>query len=224
MSSPRGDGHGDIRGPPFICRLARRHQDRRGHQRAVYGHSYGGLCAFGAAPLTPHLRRLVLYEGWPAVDPEPLSADAELLEDLEVLLEQGQRERLLEIVLREVVGMSDEEVAAYRAQPSWPARVAAADRFPREERAFLATPFTRDAAQRVQVPTLLLTGEKTQELWQADTVARSLPDARVAVLEGQAHTADIVAPELVAQQLLAYLEGTAGIEREVGGARPAHAS
>jgi pimeloyl-ACP methyl ester carboxylesterase len=189
---------------------------------AVYGHSYGGLCAFGAAPLTSHLSRLVLYEGWPAVDPEALSADAALLNRLEELLGQGQRERVLEIVLREVVGMSEQEVAAYRAQPSWQARVAAAELFPREERAFLATPFRRDAAQRVRVPTLLLSGEKTQELWQADTVAGFLPDVRVTVLEGQSHTADIVAPERVAEQLLRFLGERAGSDSEVAEAGAAN--
>jgi hypothetical protein len=77
---------------------------RTGSDVTVHGHSYGGLCAFGAAPLTPHLRPLLLYEGWPGVEPERLSADAELLEHLEALLEQGQRERVLEIVLRDIVG------------------------------------------------------------------------------------------------------------------------
>ena len=189
-----------------------------GSEVAVYGHSYGGLCAFGAAALTPHLRPLVLYEGWPAVDPEPLSADGRLLGHLEALLEEGRREEVLETVLREVVGMSDDEVEAYRAQPSWQARVAAADRFPREERAFMATSFTREMAQRVRVPTLLLTGEQTRQLWQPDTVASYLPDAHVAVLEGQAHSADVVAPELVAERLLAFLGTHPGVERDPAGA------
>jgi hypothetical protein len=37
-------------------------------------------------------------------------------------------------------------------------------------------------------------------------VAAVLPDARVAVLDGQTHTADIIAPELVAEQVLAFLQ------------------
>ena len=189
-----------------------------GSDVAVYGHSYGGLCALGAASLTPHLRSLVLYEGWPVVEPETLSANAELLEHLDVLLVQGERERVLETVLREVVGMSDEEVATYRSQPSWPARVAASDLFPREERAFLAAAFTHEAAQRIRVPTLLLVGDQTRELWQPDTVAASLPDARVVVLEGQAHTADIMAPALVAEQLLAFLGERSGASADAAGA------
>jgi pimeloyl-ACP methyl ester carboxylesterase len=35
----------------------------------LYGHSFGGLCAFGGATLSANVGRLVLYEGWPPVDP-----------------------------------------------------------------------------------------------------------------------------------------------------------
>ena len=35
----------------------------------VYGHSHGGIVAFGAATLTANIRKLVLYEGWPVPDP-----------------------------------------------------------------------------------------------------------------------------------------------------------
>jgi hypothetical protein len=37
------------------------------------------------------------------------------------------------------------------------------------------------------------------------TVADAVPDTRIVVLEGQAHSADFLAPELVAEKLLAFL-------------------
>jgi pimeloyl-ACP methyl ester carboxylesterase len=40
-----------------------------GSKVAVYGHSYGGNCAWGAAALTANIRALILYEGWPPVKP-----------------------------------------------------------------------------------------------------------------------------------------------------------
>lgn len=47
----------------------------------LYGHSFGGLCAFGAATLTSNVRRLVLHEGWPLVDPcRLLDADSAPME------------------------------------------------------------------------------------------------------------------------------------------------
>lgn len=36
---------------------------------SVYGHSHGGIVAFGAATLTANVHTLVLYEGWPVPDP-----------------------------------------------------------------------------------------------------------------------------------------------------------
>lgn len=40
-----------------------------GQRVDVYGHSHGGIVAFGAAALTANVRKLVLYEGWPVPDP-----------------------------------------------------------------------------------------------------------------------------------------------------------
>jgi pimeloyl-ACP methyl ester carboxylesterase len=40
-----------------------------GQPVSVYGHSHGGIVAFGAAAMTTNVRKLVLYEGWPVPDP-----------------------------------------------------------------------------------------------------------------------------------------------------------
>ncbi|HMQ33264.1 MAG TPA: alpha/beta hydrolase [Chloroflexaceae bacterium] len=174
---------------------------------AVYGSSYGGLCAFGAATRTEHISRLMLYEGWPPVNPAAFAPPTGFLERTEALLAEGKGEAVLEMVFREVVKMSEAELDAYRAHPSWPARVATAHTFPREERAFAQARFDPQQAARIAVPTLLLTGSESPDWYpEVETVAAALPDARVAVLEGQGHVADVVAPELVAAQLLAFLE------------------
>ena len=57
------------------------------------------------------------------------------------------------------------------------------------------------------VPTLLLIGSESRDpsAAAAGTVAAALPDARVVVLEGQQHLADVLAPELVAGHLLGFL-------------------
>jgi pimeloyl-ACP methyl ester carboxylesterase len=173
---------------------------------AVYGHSYGGLSAFGGATLTSNIGRLVLYEGWPPVNPAAFAPPPGFIERTEALLAESKREAVIETVSREIVKMTEEEVAAYRAHPSWPARVAAAHTFPREVRTFIETPFDAEQAAQIAAPTLLLIGSESPD-WrpEVETVAAALPDARIAVLAGQTHTADIVAPELVAEQVLAFL-------------------
>jgi pimeloyl-ACP methyl ester carboxylesterase len=107
---------------------------------------------------------------------------------------------------RELAHMTDEEIAAYRAQPSWPARVAAAHTIPREMRVTDAAALDPDQAARITVPTLLLVGGDSPA-WrsEAGSLAAALPDARVAVLGGQGHAADALAPELVAETILPFV-------------------
>lgn len=171
----------------------------------VLGHSYGGECAWGAATMTSNLRRLVLYEGWPPVDPAALAFWEQAAQRLEPLLEAGDREAALETFYREIVNLSDDELAAVKAQPTWPARVAAVHTAIRELRA--STVFDPDQATRITIPVLMLVGGDSPEplRHEPESLAAVLPDARIGVLDGQQHVAHRLAPELVARHLLAFL-------------------
>lgn len=172
----------------------------------VYGHSHGGLCAFGAATLTRNVCRLVLYEGWPAVDPSRHVFPRALEERLDALLATGAYDAAVEALFRHF-GSTDEEVRGLRAQPAWQARVAAAHTITREVRAIGQAPFDPHQVARITVPTLLLTGTDSPDPAVADlpAVADALPDARVVVMEGQGHLADVLAPETFAGHVLAFL-------------------
>src|SRR5262245_3519301 len=61
----------------------------------VYGHSYGGECAFGAALLTSNVRSLLLYEGWPPVMPEKLKFPTGVEQRLDALVASGEPEAAL---------------------------------------------------------------------------------------------------------------------------------
>jgi pimeloyl-ACP methyl ester carboxylesterase len=54
---------------------------------------------------------------------------------------------------------------------------------------------------------LLVTGENSADPARADieAVAAALPDARIVVLEGQEHVADVLVPEVFAGQVLGFL-------------------
>jgi pimeloyl-ACP methyl ester carboxylesterase len=175
----------------------------------LYGHSFGGLCAFGGATLTANLGRLVLYEGWPPVDPAGRELPPSVSGRLDALLTQGDHDAVVETMFREVVRMPAAELAALRAQPAWPARVAAAPALVRELRAIAQVAFDPALAARITVPTLLLTGSDSRDPFAADTraVAAALPDARVVVLEGQQHVGDILDPEGFAGHLVGFLQG-----------------
>lgn len=173
----------------------------------VYGHSYGGNCAFGAALLTPNIRRLVLYEGWPPVKPELLDFPPEVEERLDALVTAGDREAALETFMRDVVKVPEEEIAHFKTQPIWQARAAAVHTITREIRAFFDHTFDPVEGARITVPVLVLTGADSPDEIKDDpeTVAAALPNARLAVLEGQQHLADVLAPEIFAEHLLAFL-------------------
>lgn len=179
----------------------------------VLGHSFGGLCAFGAALLTGNVRRLVLYEGWPLADPGVVAMPRDVADRLDVLLEAGEDEAALELFYRAVVGMSDSELDTYRSSPVWTERVATARTITREDRAVAEGILSPGLAAAVTVPVLLLVGSDSSELLTGDyeAVAAALPDARVSVLDGQAHLAHRLAPQLLAGQVLAFLrEGVTG--------------
>ncbi|HEY5855806.1 MAG TPA: alpha/beta hydrolase [Aldersonia sp.] len=173
----------------------------------VIGHSYGGNVAFEAATDTANIRRLVLYEGWPPPNPADRSFAPEVLQELETLLARGQRDRMLELFFREQVKMTDEEIAEIEAAPTWPARLNAAGTVPRELRAFADCAFDPAAAARITVPVLLLVGSESPAEIRADpeVVAAALPDARMGVLDGQAHVAQLTAPEKFADAVRAFL-------------------
>ncbi len=170
----------------------------------VYGHSGGASFALGAAPLTTNLRRLALYE--PALDPGALLPDG-LPERIDALLAAGDPDAVVETFCRAVLHMDDDAIATYRAQPSWPARVAAAHTLPRELRSAPDGFFDRRRLTQVTVPVALLQGSQTPEGFKValGELAATLPDAQVADLEGQGHTADVLAPHLVAEELTTFL-------------------
>ncbi|MFD4420910.1 alpha/beta fold hydrolase [Agromyces sp. NPDC058484] len=173
----------------------------------LLGHSYGGNVAFGAALRTSNLRRLVLYEGWPVPDVADRTMAPDILAHLDDLLAHGRRAEALEAFFREMVQVTEEEIANIKASPAWSARVAAAPTVPRELRAFGEQAFDPASAARIDVPVLLLVGSESPDEILADpeVVAAAFPDARIGVLNGQAHMAQLTAPEALAAAVLDFL-------------------
>jgi pimeloyl-ACP methyl ester carboxylesterase len=175
----------------------------------VYGHSMGSFIAFGAASLTSNIRKLVLYEGWPRINPKGLPYSQDLVNRLDAQRERGDNEALLETYFREVDILTDQEVKELKSMPSWPGRVAAAHTILREDTAYFTTALDPQAVAAITSPTLLLTGEDSPGFLKEDidVLAAALPDARIVVLEGQQHVADALAPDVVADHLIAFFRG-----------------
>jgi pimeloyl-ACP methyl ester carboxylesterase len=173
----------------------------------LMGHSYGGNVAFGAASRTTNIRKLILYEGWPAPDVADRTFPAEVMARLETMISEGRHEEMLLTFYRDIVQMSDVEIDGIKAAPTWPARVAAAPTVPRECRAFGAQAFDPRWAAQITAPVLLLVGEHSPDAIKADPdlVAAALPDARIRILKGQMHMAHLTDPENFAATVLTFL-------------------
>lgn len=166
----------------------------------VAGHSYGGRCGLGASLRTRAIRRVVVYEGAPA-PPGVSYRPPGLVDAVREALERGDDEGALTTFLAGIVGMSEAELDAYRANPVWPARVAAAFTILREVEAEATPAGSIAALGRATVPVLLVLGSTSRSPFRlgTDALATALADAQVVVIEGAAHAAHHThAPELVA--------------------------
>ena len=170
----------------------------------LFGHSYGALCALGAATLArENIAALVLYEA-PAFEGRDISRRE--LARIEALLAADDREGVVTTFAREIVRMPATDFERLKASPAWPARLAAAHTLPRELRAADGFRLASVAPEKIALPTLLLHGGDSPDFFK-DAMARLaglMPQARPAALAGQQHVAMDTAPDLLAEQVAAF--------------------
>jgi pimeloyl-ACP methyl ester carboxylesterase len=154
------------------------------------GHSYGGRCALGASLRSGAIRRVVVYEGAP-VPPGMSYRPPGLVEAVRGALERGDGEGALTTFLAGIVGMSEAELSAYRANPVWPQRVAAAPTILREIEAETSPGASLDALGHAGVPVLLLLGSASRSPFRIGTeaLAARLAHVEIAEIKGAAHAA-----------------------------------
>jgi pimeloyl-ACP methyl ester carboxylesterase len=182
--------------------------DSLGEPPVLLGHSYGALCALEAALLTRNVRKLVLYDPGIEVAGEEIYP-REVINRLEALLEEGDRDGVVATTMREVAGLPPETVEYMRSQPAWQARVEAAHTIPRELRAVKAYRLDPERFADLGVPTLVLSGgESPAALRKAgEAVDEALPDSRIVVMPGQGHAAMDTGTDLFTTEVLRFAEG-----------------
>ncbi len=182
--------------------------DSLGEPAHVLGHSFGGLLALEAALRTRNIRKLVLYELAIGTLEGVLPYPEGFLDRLEALLNAGDREGVLTMHYRELVGMSPDEIEPFKASPAWPERLAIAHTLPREMRAEERYTFDARRFNDLHVPTLLLQGGDSPDVLKGSTEAvdAALPNSRIVVMSGQQHIAMYTAPELFVGEVMQFLE------------------
>ena len=171
-----------------------------GHGAMLFGHSYGGLVAAGAAVLLPGLEKLVLYE--PPMG-GVLTGEA-WIERYERQLEAGERSAAVRAFLRDVGGYSEAEIEQMEDTPAWAKRLAVAPTVPRELRAERALVLESLGLGALAARCLMFVGSKSPA-WakrSTDAYAAALADVRVHRLEGHGHGGTVSAPEWIARELI----------------------
>ena len=121
----------------------------------LFGHSFGAVCALGAALRTGRLAGLILYEPGMVLEEESLFSPAQL-ERFDRLLAADDREGILRMLLVEIVGIPVHEMEEIMAAPTWSNSLAAAPTVPREVRALETYRLPAEQADRLSTPVLLL--------------------------------------------------------------------
>ena len=168
----------------------------------VFGHSYGAVCALGAAAKGAPVRRLALYE-----PPGPPTVPAQWRARVLPMIEAGQPGRAMFSFLTEIIGLSADEVDALRDAPrGYDVMPIVSATMPRESEA-LSTVDLPALAAGVTVPVLLILGSASPP-WAHEIIrdlGAALKHKTLAVLDGQGHNAMDEAPELLVTQLASFL-------------------
>jgi pimeloyl-ACP methyl ester carboxylesterase len=172
---------------------------------SILGHSYGALCSLEAALLT-EVERLILYEP-PVPTGVPLYPPG-VPERMQSLIERGEWEPALEMMLREVVGMPQHELEQFRRQPMWPVRVQLAPTIPREMQVERSYSWVPARFAELRVPTMLLLGGDSPRVFRdgIEALAEALQNSSIVELPGQQHIAMDTAPDLFLREVLAFLQ------------------
>lgn len=204
----RGHGRSDLGNTAYS--IAREYEDVAavlavaGSTSSLVGHSFGAICALGAA-LSTVVPRLVLYE-----PPLPIGGlvAGENLDPYCRAVTDGRLEDALEIGLRKFVRLPREHVHAMRSAPAWSRLASLAPTWPRELQAMDGLAGDTEAYASIACPTLLLLGTESPQHPFRNAIAalsESLPDVRTASLVGQGHMAMRAAQELLASQIAAFV-------------------
>jgi pimeloyl-ACP methyl ester carboxylesterase len=164
----------------------------------LWGSSSGAVLALIAAESVP-VTKLALWE--PPFVPEGVPRPPEdQVSQYETMIAEGRRGDAVEYFMTKVIGMPPEVVAGARTQPWWGATEALAHTLAYDARIMGDYSIPKDRAASVKVPTMVIAGGADFPWMRqtAETLAATLPDGQVRILEGQGHDVDpgVLAPVL----------------------------
>jgi pimeloyl-ACP methyl ester carboxylesterase len=177
-----------------------------GEDPSVLGHSHGAICSLEASLITPHLKKLILYE--PPILAGLRIYSPEVVPKLEELLREGKRGEVVSTFMREIVRMPEEQLRTMQSSSDWEGRVAAAHTIVREiKEQSDHYAFRPEKFHSMKTPTLLLLGSSSPAYFKAavDLVHKALPISQVTLLAGQQHAAMDTGKEIFVKPVVEFL-------------------
>ena len=176
-----------------------------GEGAALAGHSFGAICAMGAALMRP-VRRLVVFE-----PPLPVGGliGGERLGPYARAIAEGDLDGAVEVGFRSFSRLTEEEIDAIRHSRAWPRLKQLAPTWVRELEEMDRLPADADRYREIGCPVLMLVGSESPEHPMQDAsraLAAVLRDVRLEWLEGLDHAAARSAPERVAERIIEFLK------------------
>lgn len=171
----------------------------------VLGHSSGAIIALEACSRVPDkVSKLILYE--PPIPTGTPLFDAKLLDQLQALIEIGEHENALELFYSDVVKMPSNDLHQLKNSQLWAARIKQAHTIPREMIASDLYRLDSDKIRVLDVPTLLLKGGDSPEIFTKpiDILGGILPKNNVTTMNGEQHIAMVTNPNLFGQKVLEF--------------------
>lgn len=173
----------------------------------LVGHSFGAICALGAALVHRDVDRLVAYEPPLSIHEPVVPADA--LADVEAAAGRGDLDTVVDIGLRRCVRLADAQVDALRRTRAWQDMVQHGAKWALELRALHEMDPGAGRYAAIVTPTLLPVGATTPKGHHhrvaAEALAATLPNSRVVEIAGAAHLAHLEAPDALARALREFL-------------------
>lgn len=171
----------------------------------VMGHSSGAIYALEAA-LSASVAGLVLYE-------PPLHIGRfveDVLPSIRTAVREERFDDVVSIFLREEGQLPDSDLSALRETPLWKPMVTLAAQSVKEWEELAGAGLRVERYRDVVVPVLLLAGTLTMDhpSFATQELETNLPDARIVMLEGQGHGANLEAPEMVAKEVINFIHET----------------
>jgi len=172
----------------------------------ILGHSFGAACVLGSVPLISNLRRLVIYEP-PMLREQQSPRRIEILEQMDIALAEGDRDAVVVMMMRDMLGTPTAVIERARTMPAWSGSTSAAHTFTRELRCSDAYGAHPETFSQITHKTLFLLGENSADSFKltTDILHNYIPDNEVRLLPGQQHSAMLTAPALFANEIIQFL-------------------